>query len=768
MRVPEYRRDVSLRPSNRQGVDVQASPDAFGAAQGRGLESLGQGVANLASSVQAVQDLEDTMRAKEADNNYANWMREAMYGDGGYMTLEGRNAIDARADFERIAGEKRKEFGSGLSAGASRHYQNASNARLQSTLQRSAVHAAGERKTWFKQSSDARMATFADDALAVYDNPAEAKKHIAAGVMELRQKGTMLGWDADMLGLQEREFVSGVHKAIALRLAQDDPLRAEEYVGSVSEGLTEADKVALKKSLEEPVYAAKGQRNAQEFLNGIPPANYDEDDSGALPPATDAERPQSTRALDGEVQPPVRQSFMDVAEKVAGLHEGRNAAAISDFIRRSAGINIDPRVTPWCSAFVNAVLGAQGIEGTGKLNARSFLSFGVPTDAPRPGDIVVLSRGNSSWQGHVGFFQGFDSNGNIRVFGGNQSNAVNVSSYPKERLLGYRRAGQVSEGTIQLPNYSPQGLGAIYDRLSKIKDPKEMEATRKALDAHLTLRKKAMDAQRDQVQGWVEQQIAADPSTDLMRLPPEIRNALGASGMTTMLNYQEKLRSAGDPETDQRLMYDLQVMDPDELVETDIFQYRDRLAKSDWEKVRGWKASALQDKRKARDENAKLKQAFSLATTQLRAAGVVKQPNKMSDADHARVAQFNQSLASEIEAFKRDEKNGGRNPTDLEVQSMINRLLLPVVTSEAGRGWFGWDRETESRLFEAGGQLGEIEQGVTVKLDVDYDDIPVGERVRFEGQLRGQLGRQPTEDEVEAFYAAFLRNTNFKAVEDGR
>lgn len=57
----------------------------------------------------------------------------------------------------------------------------------------------------------------------------------------------------------------------------------------------------------------------------------------------------------------------------------------------------------WCAAFVNSVLAANGIKGTGKLSARSFLGFGEATDTPNKGDIVVTKRGNDPAQGHVGF-----------------------------------------------------------------------------------------------------------------------------------------------------------------------------------------------------------------------------------------------------------------------------------------------------------------------------------------------------------------------------
>jgi uncharacterized protein (TIGR02594 family) len=100
----------------------------------------------------------------------------------------------------------------------------------------------------------------------------------------------------------------------------------------------------------------------------------------------------------------------------------------------------------WCAAFVGHCLERAGLRSTRKLNARSYMDWGVPVDLAeaQEGDIVVFTRGNpSGWQGHVGFYKGV-SGSSIEVLGGNQADAVNVRRYSKSRLLGVRRAGNVT------------------------------------------------------------------------------------------------------------------------------------------------------------------------------------------------------------------------------------------------------------------------------------------------------------------------------------
>lgn len=93
--------------------------------------------------------------------------------------------------------------------------------------------------------------------------------------------------------------------------------------------------------------------------------------------------------------------------------------------------------TAWCSAFVNWCMMKANIERTDKPNARSWLDWGIELDRPVEGCVVIFKRGSQAWQGHVGFFVGFKGD-QVLCLGGNQGNEVNISSYSKTRVLGYR------------------------------------------------------------------------------------------------------------------------------------------------------------------------------------------------------------------------------------------------------------------------------------------------------------------------------------------
>lgn len=136
-----------------------------------------------------------------------------------------------------------------------------------------------------------------------------------------------------------------------------------------------------------------------------------------------------------------------VLKQLLGAHEVKDNAKIRQFLKKyskKGDIDINPGTTAWCAAAVNAAERAVGNPGTGKLNARSFSSYGneVPLKEAQQGDIVVFSRGGSTWMGHVAYLDGVEKRAGktlIRTLGGNQSDSVSIGWYPVERLITIRR-----------------------------------------------------------------------------------------------------------------------------------------------------------------------------------------------------------------------------------------------------------------------------------------------------------------------------------------
>lgn len=95
--------------------------------------------------------------------------------------------------------------------------------------------------------------------------------------------------------------------------------------------------------------------------------------------------------------------------------------------------------TPWCSSFVNWCLIMAGIKGTNSAAAKSWATWGQGILKPKYGAIAVLKGEGDHWIGHVGFYFGQCKDPTkVWILGGNQSNQVKISQFPKSNVLAYR------------------------------------------------------------------------------------------------------------------------------------------------------------------------------------------------------------------------------------------------------------------------------------------------------------------------------------------
>jgi len=137
--------------------------------------------------------------------------------------------------------------------------------------------------------------------------------------------------------------------------------------------------------------------------------------------------------------------LLEFAKTQLGIKEivGKdNNPAIVNYAKESGFKWVNDDETPWCSIFINWVCMKVDYERSELATARSWLNVGIPLKKPVFGCICIFKRGNSSWQGHVGIFDGEDDT-HIYLLGGNQSNSVNIKKYPKYKLLGYQQLNKI-------------------------------------------------------------------------------------------------------------------------------------------------------------------------------------------------------------------------------------------------------------------------------------------------------------------------------------
>lgn len=137
-----------------------------------------------------------------------------------------------------------------------------------------------------------------------------------------------------------------------------------------------------------------------------------------------------------------RKKWMLIAIQELGVHETPGPAAtarITEYDKHTSLMASSDEI-PWCSAFMNYCLDTAGHPGTHSAAARSWLNWGVPMDKPVEGCIVILDRHDSRNPNaaHVTLFYKDNGDGTFEGLGGNQHDSVQISTFLKSKVLGYR------------------------------------------------------------------------------------------------------------------------------------------------------------------------------------------------------------------------------------------------------------------------------------------------------------------------------------------
>lgn len=148
--------------------------------------------------------------------------------------------------------------------------------------------------------------------------------------------------------------------------------------------------------------------------------------------------PKEYAWLHKEKLPPI----LDLAFNFTGLLEGPgnlDNPVILDWARELGGYQKDIFThdsVPWCGLFMAYITTKAGYKPPKKWEAAiSWRTFGVEAPKPGLGDIMVLSRKGGN---HVAQYVCEDTT-HYHLHGANQSNAVNISKFPKSRLVSARR-----------------------------------------------------------------------------------------------------------------------------------------------------------------------------------------------------------------------------------------------------------------------------------------------------------------------------------------
>ena len=155
--------------------------------------------------------------------------------------------------------------------------------------------------------------------------------------------------------------------------------------------------------------------------------------------------------------------WMDLARAEIGTLEikgPKHNPKVVGYFKDAGHGEIKDDETPWCAAFVGAILRRAGIEPSGKLGARSYDTWGDRLDAPVYGCIGVKKRsGGQAWQGHVGFVVAANPT-TVWMLGGNQADSVSIAPFSRWQFTSFRWPEGQPQSGVSLPTIAPGKSGS--------------------------------------------------------------------------------------------------------------------------------------------------------------------------------------------------------------------------------------------------------------------------------------------------------------------
>lgn len=279
--VPTYdQRQVRDAPAPNQYQRSSASPDDFGAMQGRALQGLGQDLARAGNTVSAIaeQEREKDQAALllQAQADYSSRINRGLYSDEtgpdgtvrkGLFTTQGSEAMGTAGKFSALEEDAYKSVAGTLTDPRLQEKFNQIRTRSRSSYETAALkHEADNRLKFQSESQDAAVKTATLNAVNSFDKP-----EIVSGEIENIKRAVAasnVGAPAEVLGYKTRMAVSGVHKSIFARMLPDAPQAAKDYYDAHKGDIEGSDHIEIQRALEVPMRRVRVDQTFNQIIGG--------------------------------------------------------------------------------------------------------------------------------------------------------------------------------------------------------------------------------------------------------------------------------------------------------------------------------------------------------------------------------------------------------------------------------------------------------------------------------------------------------------------
>jgi GH24 family phage-related lysozyme (muramidase) len=267
-------------PEARQ--TIHADPDMFGAAIGRGVQTLGQGIEHADTEAFDVA----TMQARQDDHTHANevhsWQSDQVTNaQEKFLTLRGKDAEMALPDFKKQIDDyhrqAREQAGNPYTA---QLVDNEGRKLTDIAFAQASRHAAQQRVTWDTTTSiDSATSAGSRAVIAATSSPQDVALNANPGVVQslgrsddfARQAAQLRGLDGETEVQKNRGVnVKNIVEQITRDGSPDDLKRAVDFFNAQKDKIDASTSTHIANFLAAPLNTIAGQQRADEVM-GRPP-----------------------------------------------------------------------------------------------------------------------------------------------------------------------------------------------------------------------------------------------------------------------------------------------------------------------------------------------------------------------------------------------------------------------------------------------------------------------------------------------------------------
>lgn len=541
--------DFGERPNMRSQRQIARINRGDAMAPGMALANMGNSMLNIGAEW---EERTATADAKRVDAEYADIVRNTLYGDDGYLIKEGGAAVEARDAAVKQLQSERERLLEGLGPKSRAKAEASLGRREDSALQSTMIHAHGEHKSYVTEQGSARINSAIDDVIA---DPSVTDERVALIESEIAHSAARMGWSPEVAEQKLLEATTSMHTGVINRVAAQDPIQALGYL--------------------------------QDNRDAIDPGAWAKFESILVPAAKEWSGRQQGRAAHDDFilysnQGAIRNK--PISQQLEG--------ALGSFL-------------PGMGITMEVFSGGQDAKGHGHQRTGSTrhdhgnaadvffykdgrrLNWADPKDRPIFEEIVRQGKaaGITGWGAGEGYMQeasmhlGFGS----EVVWGKGGKGANAPQWLRDAYAGAESRGAPLAFGAQPSTLQPPS-GSYMQRLLDIEDPTERASALKEFNLQSEIHENTLDAAAEAARN--EAFLLIESGGDVGGLSLEQKSAIGQEGMSSLYTYQTKAQAGIEPETDDALkveLFEQMSTSPQEFAKSDPLQWRENLSDKDFD-----------------------------------------------------------------------------------------------------------------------------------------------------------------------------------------